>query len=238
MARFAICCTAKPGRWASGPCATSPSPWRARRLWPADGCFSRGSTRSTPEQRAGGCARLRGPGRHLQGLRRTSHHLAMRPDGEIQNMRPSGGPRSKPTLFRSSASCRSRPSIPASCSRRLSRSGWRSRRRPDGCADGWRRFSTGRQRAACARERTRLGGEGTSTSSCRRAASSPGCSTMRPCRIASCRISSRSCALKRGSAPRALEFTILTAARTGEVIGATWDEIDWPAVCGRSRRSA
>jgi integrase len=28
-------------------------------------------------------------------------------------------------------------------------------------------------------------------------------------------------------AARALEFAILTAARTGEVIGATWDEIDW-----------
>ena len=26
--------------------------------------------------------------------------------------------------------------------------------------------------------------------------------------------------------PRALEFTVLTAARTGEVIGARWDEID------------
>lgn len=30
-----------------------------------------------------------------------------------------------------------------------------------------------------------------------------------------------------GQAARALEFLILTAARTGEVIGATWDEIDW-----------
>lgn len=29
-----------------------------------------------------------------------------------------------------------------------------------------------------------------------------------------------------GIAPRALEFTILTAARTGDTIGATWDEID------------
>src|SRR5258707_795412 len=29
-----------------------------------------------------------------------------------------------------------------------------------------------------------------------------------------------------GSAARALEFAILTAARTGEVIGARWDEID------------
>jgi integrase len=31
---------------------------------------------------------------------------------------------------------------------------------------------------------------------------------------------------RQGIAPRALEFTILTAARAGEVIGATWDEID------------
>jgi integrase len=30
-----------------------------------------------------------------------------------------------------------------------------------------------------------------------------------------------------GSAPRALEFTILTAARSGEVLHATWDEIHW-----------
>ena len=29
-----------------------------------------------------------------------------------------------------------------------------------------------------------------------------------------------------GTGARALEFAILTAARTGEVIGATWDEID------------
>ena len=31
-----------------------------------------------------------------------------------------------------------------------------------------------------------------------------------------------------GAAARALEFTILTAARTGEVIGAEWNEIDLP----------
>jgi hypothetical protein len=30
-----------------------------------------------------------------------------------------------------------------------------------------------------------------------------------------------------GVAPRALEFLILTAGRTGEVLGATWDEIDF-----------
>jgi integrase len=32
---------------------------------------------------------------------------------------------------------------------------------------------------------------------------------------------------REGSAARALQFTILTAARTGEVIGATWPEIDF-----------
>jgi integrase len=36
-------------------------------------------------------------------------------------------------------------------------------------------------------------------------------------------------AARGGVAARALEFTILTAARTGEVIGARWDEIDFKA---------
>jgi integrase len=45
-----------------------------------------------------------------------------------------------------------------------------------------------------------------------------------------------------GSAIRALEFTILTAARTGEVIGAQWDEIDlkaatWTVPAGRMKAS-
>ena len=45
-----------------------------------------------------------------------------------------------------------------------------------------------------------------------------------------------------GVAARALEFAILTAARTGEVIGATWDEIDlkektWTVPAGRMKAS-
>ncbi|MHC6072610.1 tyrosine-type recombinase/integrase [Ralstonia solanacearum] len=45
-----------------------------------------------------------------------------------------------------------------------------------------------------------------------------------------------------GVAPRALEFTILTAARTGEVIGAEWGEIDlvnnvWTVPAGRMKAS-
>jgi integrase len=45
-----------------------------------------------------------------------------------------------------------------------------------------------------------------------------------------------------GVAARALEFTILTAARTGEVVGARWDEIDtasatWTIPAGRMKGS-
>jgi integrase len=45
-----------------------------------------------------------------------------------------------------------------------------------------------------------------------------------------------------GSAARALEFLVLTAARTQEVIGAKWDEIDieqrvWTVPAGRMKAS-
>jgi integrase len=33
------------------------------------------------------------------------------------------------------------------------------------------------------------------------------------------------------TAPRALAFVVLTAARSGEVLGATWDEIDLDPRC-------
>jgi len=39
-----------------------------------------------------------------------------------------------------------------------------------------------------------------------------------------------------GAAARALEFTILTAARTGEVIGAQWSKIDFEAGSGPNQR--
>jgi integrase len=46
--------------------------------------------------------------------------------------------------------------------------------------------------------------------------------------------------LRQGSAARALEFTVLCAARTGEVIGAKWDEFDpaervWTVPAGRMK---
>jgi integrase len=37
-----------------------------------------------------------------------------------------------------------------------------------------------------------------------------------------------------GVAARALEFTILTGTRTGEVLGAKWGRLTWTSVCGRS----
>jgi integrase len=44
-----------------------------------------------------------------------------------------------------------------------------------------------------------------------------------------------------GIAPRCLEFTVLTAARTGEAVGASWSEIDlakrlWTIPAGRTKR--
>ena len=45
----------------------------------------------------------------------------------------------------------------------------------------------------------------------------------------SCRRSCAELRQREGVAAQALGFTILTAARTGEVIGARWDEIDLEA---------
>ena len=53
--------------------------------------------------------------------------------------------------------------------------------------------------------------------------------TMRPCHTPSCRRSWRDLRGQAGIAAQCLEFTILTAARTGEAIGARWSEIDLEA---------
>ena len=49
---------------------------------------------------------------------------------------------------------------------------------------------------------------------------------MPPCPTPSCRPFWRALREREAVAARALEFLILTAARTGEVIGARWSEID------------
>ena len=63
---------------------------------------------------------------------------------------------------------------------------------------------------------------------------------MRHCLTTNCLNSCRAARLKEGSAARALQFAILTAARTGEVIGAQWNEIDlakatWTVPAGRMK---
>ena len=50
---------------------------------------------------------------------------------------------------------------------------------------------------------------------------------LRAIAYANCRASWPSCASAKELAARALEFLVLTAARTSEAIGATWDEIDF-----------
>ena len=61
---------------------------------------------------------------------------------------------------------------------------------------------------------------------------------MRLCPTLTCQPSLLTFVTRKASPLRLLEFTILTAARTGETIGATWDEIDfkgkvWTVPAGR-----
>ena len=60
---------------------------------------------------------------------------------------------------------------------------------------------------------------------------------MRPCPMPSCPLSWRSLRALPGLAARALEFTILTAARTGEARFARWSEIDLRHASGPSPAS-
>ena len=78
------------------------------------------------------------------------------------------------------------------------------------------------------RARTRRAGAVTSSICCRRSPRRARSSTTPPCPTPR---SASSWKLRKadGTAARALEFTILTAARTGEVLGARWDEIDLKA---------
>jgi integrase len=74
--------------------------------------------------------------------------------------------------------------------------------------------------------RTRRDGRGGSTKCCpTRRRSASGAATTRPCPTPTSPPSWR-LAETPGVAAKALAFTILTAARSGEVLNATWDEID------------
>ena len=75
----------------------------------------------------------------------------------------------------------------------------------------------------------RPAGLGISRSSCRRRRKSQQSSITTPSPIATCPLSWSNCGRRRGTPARALEFAILTAGRTGEVIGAKWSEVDFEA---------
>ena len=109
------------------------------------------------------------------------------------------------------------------------RSGRKSRRRPAGCADASRRCLTRRRCAAFGRDQTRRSGKAISAH-------------ILPARARVRKVAHHAAlpfddlpgflaALRgrEGMAARALEFAILTVARTGEVLGARWGEIDLAA---------
>ena len=72
-------------------------------------------------------------------------------------------------------------------------------------------------------------GAATWTSCCPRRRSCAGCGTWQPCRTPRCRPSWPELQERPEIAAKALEFTILTAARTAETLGAQWSEIDFEA---------
>ena len=154
------------------------------------------------------------------------HRRAPRRMAQRQARRAMGGDACHLCLSRSSARCRCRRWTPALCSRCWNRSGRRSRKRQAACAGASKAFWTSPRCAAIATAKTRRAGAAISTSCCRRA---PRCAQVEhhaalpyaelPAFLASLRE-------QEGIAARALEFAILTAARTGEVIGARWNEID------------
>src|SRR5262245_59538806 len=78
------------------------------------------------------------------------------------------------------------------------------------------------------KERILLAGAAISISSCLNARSSHAVIS-RQCLMPRCRPSWRWLREREAIAAMALEFTILTAARRGEVLGATWEEIDFEA---------
>ena len=81
------------------------------------------------------------------------------------------------------------------------------------------------RRRDCATVRTRRGGEVISINSCPSASGSHA-ATMRPCPTPNLPAFMSDLQARQSTAAQALEFAILWAARSGEVFGARWDELD------------
>ena len=151
---------------------------------------------------------------------------ATRPAGGTPSIGNSGGIPLRLTSTRFWGNCPLRRSMPGLWCKCSIRSGPRSRKRQAECAAASRRCSTPRRCAASGRDRTQRNGKATSRISC------PARAKVRkvahhaalpfddmPEFLAALRS-------REGMSARALEFAVLTAARTGEVLGARWGEID------------
>ena len=101
-----------------------------------------------------------------------------------------------------------------------------SRRRRAGSAAASSWCSIGHRRAAIGKARTRPGGAAISKTCCRGGRRSARVEHHAALPYAELPAFMAELRQQEGIAARALEFAILTAARTGEVIGATWAEID------------
>src|SRR5262245_32139465 len=176
-----------------------------------------GSIRLRPAAPSGSKCGSRPPrqSRSRSARRATSRPTA--PAGATASTPANGKRRSPPMPSPSSASSQCRRLTPRLCSRCWSLSGRKSRRRPAVCADVWSRSSIGQRCAAKGHLDHLLPARGKVRKVEHHAA-------LPYTKLPSFLVALRE---QEGIAARALEFTILTAARTGETIGATWDEINW-----------
>ena len=120
--------------------------------------------------------------------------------------------------------------------------GTKSRKPPHGCAGASRPCSTRPRRRAIARARTRRRGAAISRISCPSAGSSRA-AIMRRCPMRDVPPSSGKLRERDAIAAMALEFCILTATRTSEVLGARWSEVDikskvWTIPAARMKAAA
>ena len=130
-----------------------------------------------------------------------------------------------PNMQSPCAPCRSMKWTPKPCLASCNRSGRRSPKPLPGFAGGSKRYWMRRAPRVTlpATRRTRPDGGGTSTSSCRSGKSSRA-AIMPPYLSMTCRTSSANLREREATATLALEFLTLTAARSGEVLGARWAE--------------
>ena len=233
-ARAPGCCatssTAGAATWGSAHIPRSRSPWRARRRWRPGGIV-KAEARSAGRARSGQGADLQGGGRgadreQAAGLAQRQARGAVGRDAEdlrLPEARRSrrAGDRHRGRARRAAADLGEKPETASRVRQRIE------------AVLGLRHGARARARAT-----TRRGGRAISTICCPSRARSGRSSTMPRSTGAKRRHSWPSWPSREGIAAKALAFAILTAARSGEVRGMTWGEIDdadsvWTVPAGR-----